>query len=284
MDQISPQSHTPERSVNNDLLLTARNDFYRATAEVYDTLDQQEIDIDTVVPLTLWSKVTQQAIYISKTEYSTPENLSRGAMLEMTAEIPLYFMVDKMMQRTDTKYTRDDFMRLKHVASSFMRRIRLAGEANRDLSAEGLRDHMVQTLSKTDLTPDASYYEGLFASCVRGAQHELAAGQLLAELGPVRSATTAEDLQAIDYILDYQGSLFPIDIKASPTKVRKLNGGASDFIAVDGSRVVLYSHLTERDLGDRFWVDQETARAKSFEIAQALNTVDTTKLLIPAKV
>lgn len=284
MDHTPTQTPSPERPANNELFDTARNDFYRATMDVYDTLDDLGVDIDSLAPLRLWSKAVQQAIFISKTEFTSPETAARGAMLELTAQVPLYFMVDKLLGKPGVHRSREDQMRLKHVASSFMRRIRTAGETCPDLSTNELTDHLVQTLAKTGITHDARYYEDLFASCVRGAQHELAAGQILSKLGKVRGATSEEDLQGIDYILQYNNALLPIDIKSSPMKIRRISMGTSDTVAIDKSILVLYSHLTNEDLNDKFEISDDVADEKSWEIAEALRTVDTSKLLIPAKV
>lgn len=101
-------------------------------------------------------------------------------------------------------------------------------------------------------------------SALRGAQHELAFGQILAHTGKeFYAATTEQDLAGMDYIVATgQDRWLGLDVKASD---RLMASGRNQqlFAVRDVDQVIVHSLTTEAELGGTFFTSEETAAAKA---------------------
>lgn len=118
---------------------------------------------------------------------------------------------------------------------------------------------------------------------VRGAQHEVAFGQILEKTGrPARPAELDEDLAGIDYVVDNGTSkMLYVDVKASLSEV-EARGSSSAFAIKPDGRVVMYSLVKDRELGDRFFLSEESADLKALALNQLLTNAQQELLQRPA--
>jgi hypothetical protein len=117
----------------------------------------------------------------------------------------------------------------------------------------------------------------IIKSRIRGAQHEVAFGQLLEATGrEFRQATVEEDLQGVDYVvMGRRGREFQIDVKASLKQVNSRAGeGNPSPYAVEEGRIIMYSMLSDRDLGDKFSVSDAVAARKGEAVDEILDDME----------
>lgn len=138
-----------------------------------------------------------------------------------------------------------------------------------DLSAVALKTELQRTAAVTvaseskRIQSEADY---LIRSIVHGAQHELGFKAILEASGlPFRETTDEEDLKGGDYIVTLpDGSDIKLDVKASLSEVDKKNHGSNGqpyAINREGD-VVIYSCLSESELGDSFSIDKAIAESR----------------------
>jgi hypothetical protein len=116
----------------------------------------------------------------------------------------------------------------------------------------------------------------LAIATVRGVQHEIGFEQLLTAAGlKFQRAGTDDDLKGIDYRVEVDGRVVPIDVKASLSEVAVLKGGYDDPrpYVMRHNTVVTYSMLTGEDFAGRsFTVKPEVLQERSVEVRQFLES------------
>ena len=96
-----------------------------------------------------------------------------------------------------------------------------------------------------------------------GAQHETGYGQILAASDhQYRSATTAEDLNGIDYVIDEDTDLLTIDVKASLAKIKREGVTNTSFVCHQSGKVTMWSGLQTEQFGDKFYIHPSRAAAQ----------------------
>ncbi len=104
-------------------------------------------------------------------------------------------------------------------------------------------------------------------SAIRGAQHELAFGQLLSAAGiEYWAADIEQDLSGIDYIIkDAKGLALAVDVKASLSEIEARGSEKLYCVKKNGreSRVLIYSMIRDDELKDTFWLPDEVAQQKA---------------------
>lgn len=265
-----------------DIFKQSFRDLYDISAKVHEQLEDEDIDVDSLPPYTLWTRIAAEANNFANEHFDNPEQSERAAMLNLTAMTPLAFMTQRSIDfdsaRNITPPT-EKITQRKAIMSTFSRAIRNVGECAPTTYARALGKHLVESLRKSDVHPEPEFFEGEFMKKIRGAQHELGARKLLEQLGEVREANLAEDLSYIDLVLQYQGASLPIDIKSSPNSVFHTSGGASDIVCVKSGRIVLFSHLTPEDIGDNFQLAPEIITKRSQQIKFALELIKDNPLI-----
>ncbi|MGH7195537.1 MAG: hypothetical protein ACREGA_02045 [Candidatus Saccharimonadales bacterium] len=164
----------------------------------------------------------------------------------------------------------------KESVSYFNGLIRAAAEQWPDMPASTLAKSLMNVANTSINNPAVKQSAaGLIRNCVRGAQHELAFGQLLAAAGrQFRGATVAEDLRGIDYVVarpDGRGADF-VDVKASLSEIESRGQSRGFFVRAADGRFITYSLLLDKELNDRFVVPEELAIERGALIEQMLDS------------
>lgn len=140
------------------------------------------------------------------------------------------------------------------------------------VSAHGLSHALVNFANKT-IDDRAKLQEGvkLINSSIRGAQHELAFGQVLRYTGRnFRPASLEEDLRGIDYvILNADGTTIEIDVKGSMHELLERGIREQPYARGEDGHLIMYSLVQDAELRKHFFIADELAAQK----APALNAL-----------
>lgn len=121
-----------------------------------------------------------------------------------------------------------------------------------DVLSHTIHNHRVKEAATADV-----------AATLRGAQHELAFGQVLSYTGlPYRGASLPEDLKGIDYVLGDESEPTYIDVKASLSEIEH-RGSEGLFAVKPDGKVVMYSMALDVEFNDRFFIAPESAEVKA---------------------
>lgn len=99
---------------------------------------------------------------------------------------------------------------------------------------------------------------------VRGAQHELGFGQILARTGLSYDTTSvSEDLRGADFIVEGERGPLMLDVKASLSDIEKHGVSDKSYARLRNGRVVMYSLLRDHEFNDTFAISEATAEEKA---------------------
>jgi hypothetical protein len=240
-------------------LLRARNDFYKVSALFEDHLEARDGSDTTHEPAIYWRELAQFAKDYVATELSTPEQLARGRLLEMTAMTPLAAMAQNRLNHLDNERHAHNGKRksvgtLVKILSHYNDSVRTAALDNTSLTPSGVMEHIDATIGKTTgHSPENFAY-----AVVRGAQMELIGGQMLAAAADdARGVTMAEDLSGIDYVCTIDKRTVGVNIKASERSIGTRTGRYQPLDVYHG--VVLFAPpINEAEIGDHFLASEES--------------------------
>jgi len=154
----------------------------------------------------------------------------------------------------------------KEIASRFNTRLRDFATDFPNVSATGLATELLKFADSADLeyAKLATSVPQTIRSTIRGAQYEMAFGQILrATTERFRpSEDTDEDLRGIDWVISPGvGRQLCVDIKASLSEVDHLNRGhnGTPYHIKRHGDIVLYPLLTDAQFNDSFYISEQTA-------------------------
>lgn len=115
----------------------------------------------------------------------------------------------------------------------------------------------------------------LLGEWIRGAQHELAFGQILAHTGrSFTPATFEQDQKGIDYIVTGDnGKRIGIDVKASLQEVEQMGAAISAYRRQSDEKIIMYSLTKDAEFSDRFCISDAAAALKAPVLNQLISDI-----------
>ena len=105
---------------------------------------------------------------------------------------------------------------------------------------------------------------------IRGAQHEIAFGQILAQTGrQFRPASLEEDLKGIDYVDDEDTNPMYVDVKASLSEL-EARGSEGALVRKPDGKLIMYSLVKDSELNGRFHIGDQAAHDKAQALIELL--------------
>lgn len=234
------------------------------------------IDMDESPTPQYWDKVADYAARSGQKAREQGESESVIALTELLAATPDYLIRQARLDKDNQSRTlsSDERREDRGTVSYFNGLIREVAAIEPGMSASSLAKHMAGVAVGGLPKPMHAYATDAIRSVVRGAQHEAAFKQLLEHTGrSYREATLEEDLRGIDYaVTGSDGSAAYIDVKASLSEIERLHGENTPFVRKPDGKIVMYSMVTDKELADRFHVDDATAQQRAKVVVDALDT------------
>lgn len=264
---------SPERRLDHaEVLESSKNALYSIASEIDDKYIEHGVDLDKVPPALYWMRVAERARAVVAKDFSTIETLEQGAAIELTAATPYFLLAQRRINGPDRHHMpADEFDRMKYYLCHYNKLIRDYAVANPSVTAHDINEHIFDVAEKSDVVRHPEQLRTMIANEVRGAQHELAAGQVLRQVGPTREATQEEDLQGVDYFLNLGQESIGVDIKSSRKKIARVSHGRSDLATLQGGKLLLYSHVTDFDLNGTFFVSEEIAKKRAIKMRESID-------------
>ena len=201
------------------------------------------------------------------------EDEKYSALKELFAATPDFIYQQKILEHESHKYAAHNvYQNARERASYYNGLIRHVAQEWPDIRASVLATSLMNvvniSIERTDIKQ--SSLQGI-RETIRGAQHELAFGQLLAHTGrDFRSANVGEDLHGIDYVVsDPNGSTILIDVKASQHTLERRGSSMQPYIRSLDGQLTMSSLVTDTELNDRFFVSERLAVQR----AETLNRI-----------
>lgn len=256
--------------------VAAKHALYELTADddFYELLRQRKVrpDADTKPPY--WRAVAEQA----HNRYpEQPDEDFQNALNRLTLTAPYFMFVQHALNTHDRDrlpgHLKEEFL---NTVSHFNGLVRQAAALNPGMRASELRDHLSTVVSLaipnrtvTDETP------AMMQAAIRGAQHEMAFVQLVTAAGMDAYPTSiAEDRSGSDLVVDdRRGHIFHVDVKASHSELHHKGIYDKNYLVRSDGKIVMQSHVTDRELNDRFFIDDEVALQKVFAIQTAFTVL-----------
>ena len=253
--------------------------FKQGLKEFYDIPFQQEfisycadrgVGIDDVEKPSYWTAVAVYASGISDKARSNGKPERNALTAELLAATPDFIYNNAYLNYQGHDYddpkVRRNIHQAKASASYYNGLLRDTAQAWPGIKASELSASLLGianiSIENKHIKNSATY---TINSAVRGAQHELAFGQILEKTGRhIRSASTKEDLHGVDYVVtDERGNSTYIDVKASLRQVSERDKRhAAPFRRTQDGHLVMYSMVSEEDLNDGFSIPDDVAKQK----------------------
>ena len=150
--------------------------------------------------------------------------------------------------------------------SHFNGQVRHIAEVYPHISVQQLHGHLgavigiaVENQSVAKAAPD------FLRDIIRGAQHEIAFGQILTAAGmEATPSTVAQDLKARDWLVrDEDGHQFEVDVKASLNTLFHSGAGRNPYLIHPDGKIMMHSSVDDKDFGDRFFISDTLAASKA---------------------
>lgn len=109
-------------------------------------------------------------------------------------------------------------------------------------------------------------------TAIRGAQHEIALGQILSHTGiPCEASSITDDLKGFDYQLQLpDGRTLEIDAKASLFTQKKNGNAERAYTWGEGGQLILFSLARDSEFRDRFFIDDSLAAQRAPGLTQII--------------
>lgn len=262
---VEQNTKTIEKTSTPELFKEANRRLYGIVAEVDEAYEEAGKDPERVSRGTYWLAVANHAKHVVQEEYSTYDKLAAGKALELAAMTPTYFIANQTLRRAEVQKESDSHPpeitdQCRYLLSRFNSLITDYVLANPSAKATELNNSLVESLRKTLEVPEQAS-QRLLTTTIAGIQHELAGGEILAEIGEVRPGSVKEDLRGIDFVLQSEAdpSLgYPVDFKASRSTVGHKTGGDKDSEwGIRYGTLVTHSLVSHEELHDGFHAPEE---------------------------
>jgi hypothetical protein len=258
--------------------------FLNAEGRLYDLVEedafsqrclQKGLDPTTSVTDARYWEIVEDMVYdkLKEGEAKGESDLELAA-LQITAGTPLFLQAESLL-KNHTPMSSHERHGLRERVSYFNSLIRYVGSTYPEVRASEISAAMVGAAEIAGMSGQETSHQ--IRNTIRGAQHELAFGQLLAAGGTeYRGATTEEDLHGIDYVVNVGNKTLLVDVKASLSEVEALGGSRGPFAVRWSQRrnqpnvTVMYSLAKDSELGDSFYLADELAAERALKLNEFL--------------
>ncbi|PSO43272.1 hypothetical protein BRC19_01255 [Candidatus Saccharibacteria bacterium QS_5_54_17] len=160
----------------------------------------------------------------------------------------------------------------KVVASKFNDAMRDFATAFPEVNASALEVNLQNVVNETmfeeEMIQAGSEY---IKQSIRGARHEAAFGQILAQAGfNFRETTIEEDLKGADFMIETGDGEAPLDVKASLSDIEARGQEQQPCTVKPDGTVVIYSHLLDSEFAGKLGISEDKAAEKAEIVAPSL--------------
>ena len=268
------QTHQPLETSLDSSFKAAMDNFYGIAFEpgFSSICLERGVDVDATDSHEYWRAVADFAYDRSAEMREAGKDESDIALMELYAAAPSYFFDQATLDSNPNLHTQEK-QYLREDASYFQGLLKRTVKLWPDITASTLS---LQLMNIANISIEDRDFKQHAANSIRasvkGAQHEIAFGQLLENTGRnFREATVEEDVRGIDYVVERpEGGVDYIDVKASLKKIEN-HGRLSDLFArkLDGG-IVMHSLLRDSELGDNFHVSEQVAAERAQYLERVL--------------
>lgn len=269
---MDPTLAGPSPAETETLKPNFETDLKEAQAGFYDLTFEDEFEefskgsgltMDDTDKPEYWALV---ANYAHDKTFDAHDQKERGSIAELIAATPDFIYTQASLERGRQGFAKSEvYNDARSRASYYNNLLRQVASRYPDAKASQLRAALENTANISIEDRNIKNFSvNTINSTIRGAQHEIAFGQLLARTGrDFREAEPEEDLRGVDYVAaGRRGRKLYLDVKASLHEVGKKGSEVAYAIdPVDGN-ITIYSLLTKEDLGDSFYVSEAIADRK----------------------
>jgi len=283
LEIAAPADHETQTSPEDLEILfkDARDAFYDLPFDddFVDFCRSNNIDPEDTAQPRYWEAAADFADQVSAKAREAGEDERRIAVRELFAATPDYIYQQNIARHNRRDYAdQDKYQNAKERVSYYNCLIRYVAEQCPDMQASALTKHLVGIANisvENEHLREAS--SEAIRTTVRGAQHELAFGQLLAHSGrEFRGASTEEDLEGVDYVVvNLDGSIELIDVKASQNTIESRGASNRPYIRGSDGKLTMQSLVTDRELHDRFFVSESLAEQRGVTLGRLLDDIST---------
>lgn len=280
------ETQTPVQSFET-AVKEAQNTFYDLTFEdgFAEAIAKQKLSPDDTDKPAYWREAADYAYARSRANSETQHD-PEVILSELFAATPDFVYTQAILSRGRQAFPSNEaYHEARERASYFTGLLSEAAQAYPDAQASKMAVSLLNianiSIENTSVKMAAT---NIIRNKVRGVQHELAFGQLLAETGrEYRAATTEEDLKGIDYVVEGRKGELRIDVKASlhELEVRGSHGKAYHVDPRDG-QLKMYSLIQDRELQDRFFVPASVAEQKGAILNTMLRDIEIQEAAVAA--
>lgn len=226
-----------------------------------------------------WQIVSNFAIEEIGKRRAEGEDSLELAAFEISALTPSYLFASRTLAHHEARNYKEARY-LKERASYFNGLLRDAGATFEGMRASETSKAMETVAFMAGLSDSATIEQIKWT--VRGAQHELAFGQILNHTSHnFTPATIEQDMRGIDYTINLGSETMLIDVKASLSEIEALGGGRGAFALRRSPTnphrtpvVVMYSYVKDHEFNDHFTIPDELAASRAPVVNELLQKAD----------
>lgn len=240
----------------------------------------QQACVEKGVDPDAFESVARWNVFADYTRQKVDALIARGGKrpqlkaLELMASTPQYIYAQYSLHHPSNG--REDVRRKREVVSGFNNRLRAFATEFPAVRVSSLERGLLEVVSMAVEHKEARQMAAEeMHQTIRGAQHEMGFGQLLAAAGRhYREATLEEDLRGIDYV-DFTNPKYTIaiDVKSATTKFDR---GKGEVYRATKEGVVMYSLLQDHEFHNSFYVSPDVVQMKAPAVSQLLERIEVT--------
>lgn len=280
--QIPEQIQKPEAELR-EAFASAQQAVYKLTADpkLHERLVGKGIDpyadMDKIAYWDTLEEYSSEVVERHSSQSGKSLRLSAFELLAATPAFVLHQYESDAAVRQGRHKARDAQLRFSHFNSL----IQNFASTFPDVRASLLESSLLGIVNTSVEHKDAHYAAGsLIHSTVRGAQHELAFGQILDKTGlPFSPSSLEMDVMGVDYIVHAaRGRDIFIDVKASLSKMEGRNEFTRPYTRNPEGTIQMFSLIHDSDLRDRFFIEDGLATQRAPVLYELLAEASNTEL------
>lgn len=259
--------------------------FYNAEESIYNITERPEFaaaclernlnPIKSVDTRPYWDLVANFALKDIASRQSA-ENTLEDAAFELLALTPSYLYAADALHKHD--YHPSQRQGLREQLSYYNGLLRHLGGEFEGIHASDILQATLNVADIAQLSGQHTQFE--LQDTIRGAQHELAFGQILQQAGfAFESADVDQDLKGIDYLVGVAGKTLQIDVKSSLNKIENLGESNLPYAIKPAHNphekpvILIYSMIQDAEFHDTFSIPEEIAASRSAILSEILYKV-----------
>ncbi|HET7320059.1 MAG TPA: hypothetical protein VFI84_00560 [Candidatus Saccharimonadales bacterium] len=280
----APKIQIPEQRPKADAELadaftSAQHAVYKLTAGPHfrDLCHKRGVDPDNDMgEMPYWDTVEEFSSAFVEKNRSLSGNSLRLSTFELLAATPAYIFHETALTNGSLK-TANAVRQSKEMASYYNSLLRVFATEFPDSSVATSEGALLGMTNMALESKEARQHAAwLIHSSIRGAQHELAFGQILAHTGRDFSPTSLdEDLNGADYTVDgSRTGILQIDVKASLDKIEQKGETKLPYTVSSDGKITMYSMVKDSEFHDKFFIPEAVAAQKAPAVDRLLTEAE----------